>query len=50
MVIMYWEHVGMLENGVKKKDKRKLKKQEERYGRKKKISIERLKTTIKQKK
>jgi hypothetical protein len=40
---MYWEHVGILGNVVKKKDRRKLKKREERYGRKKKISIERLK-------
>jgi deferrochelatase/peroxidase EfeB len=44
MVNMYREHVGILGNGVKKKDRRKLKKQEEIYGRKKKISTERLKT------
>jgi hypothetical protein len=34
----------MLGNGVKKKDRRKLKKRDERYGRKIKISIERWKT------
>jgi hypothetical protein len=42
---MYQEHIGMLGNGVKKKDRRELKKREERYRKKKKISIERLKTT-----
>jgi hypothetical protein len=43
-VIMYREHVGTLGNGIEKKDRRELKKQEERYRRKKKISIGRLKT------
>jgi hypothetical protein len=32
---MYREHVGILGNGVEKKDRRKLKKREERYQRKK---------------
>jgi hypothetical protein len=53
-VNMYREHVEKLGNGVEKKDSRKLKEREERYRRKKKISIERLKTktqqTIRQKK
>jgi hypothetical protein len=44
-VNMYREHVGIIGNGFEKKDRRKLKKREERYGRKKEISIERLKTT-----